>query len=298
MGKNASRGGTARGAGLLYLVVAAAATWATSAKANTFDVTLSGEFWNTGADNTPASGESLILPDGTLSPFTTATPFTFNAVFDTNSPNLVATKPWPGFVAYQPSSLTLAFGGSTYQVETYNATHSATAGPSGLAVSIFDYTTPFGNPGTTQPPANTPPNPITGTHNHLSIGFIQDPFHDGAGVVGDWLGSTDCSTASCWTSTALVTTTFTGAYGVGFGSGVGNANTPTPLFLGGQTYYLQWGNENVTFGAESDLGSSDPRITDGFGISASLVPEPGSLPLLGVALALFGILWHRPRAHA
>jgi hypothetical protein len=97
-----------------------------------------------------------------------------NAVFDTSSPNLVASKPWPGFVAYEPTSLTLTVGGNTYQVQPYNAVQSSTGGPNGLAVAIFDYTTPFGNPAG-ETPGTTP------YGNHVSVGLIQDPFHDGAG---------------------------------------------------------------------------------------------------------------------
>jgi hypothetical protein len=45
---------------------------------------------------------------------------------------------------------------------------------------------------------------------------------------------------------------------------------------------------------------NDPRVQNAFAQTASLtaVPEPGSLPLFGAALALFGVAWRRPRARA
>jgi hypothetical protein len=284
----------ARRAGVASLVAVAAATgWAGRADAEGFRLTLTGEFWQ---------GESLGPANGTLTPFSTATPFTFTALFNTSSPNLVANKPWPGFVAYEPTSLTLSVGGNIYQVEPYNAVQSATGGPNGLSVAIFDYTTPFGNPAGETP--GTTPNGF-----HVSVGLLQDPFHDGAGFTPDFLGSTpDINIAA----TGLQPATWTGSYGVGFGPGVClsacrtpnevDAVTPTPLTLNGVPYLLQWGSEDVTFapyaGAQSD--PTDPRIADGVGNTAVLTaaPEPGSLPLFGAALALLGIAWPRPRARA
>ncbi len=285
-------GGKVRRLCALALAIAAMTIgWTAKANAEQFDLTLTGEFWQP---------ESLGPTGGTLTPFNTATPFSFNAVFDSSTTNLVAGKPWPGFVAYQPTSLTLTVAGNTYQVQTYNA---ATR-PNGLAVAIFDYTTPFGKPGT-GPGAETPGTTPNGYHP--GIGLIQDPFHDGAGFTSDFLGSTPTLHIA---TNGLKPVTFTGSYAIGFGSGVClsgcrtpsevDATTPTPLTLDGVPYQLVWGSEDVTFGTANGAQSdpTDPRITDGFGVTAVLaqVPEPGSLPLVGAMLALLAVTRRMSRA--
>jgi hypothetical protein len=281
------------------LAVATTTAWAGGAKAEIFDVTETGQF---------GPNESLGLAGGTQTPFANATSYSFTGQFDTNTTNFMAGSPFePGFVAYAPTWLNLTVGGKTYSVEPYSASappppftggNGSLSGPAGLTIAIYDYTTPFGNPGTTETPGNTP------NKHHISIGLLQDPPADGAGIMQDWLGS-----SPTFTSNHLVSTTFVGAYGVGYGSGVCNKpggdhcdTNPIPLTLNGTTYYLELGNEDVTYagynGAQDD--PNDPRVQNAFAQTASLtaVPEPASMSLFGVALAMIGVARRKSAARA
>ena len=207
MGAHTSPRGIVRYVGVVSLAVAAAVPWATSAQAELFDFTETGQF---------GPNESIGLAPGTQTPFADATSYSFTGQFNTSTTNFMAGSPFePGFVAYSPTWLNLTVGGKTYSVEPYSApppafTGGNLSGPAGFTVAIYDYTTPFGNThgGTTETPGNTP------NQNHISIGLLQDPPADGAGIMQDWLGS-----SPTFTSNNLVSTTFTGAYGVGYGSG-------------------------------------------------------------------------------
>jgi len=235
---------------------------ATGAHAEPFVFTLQGQFYNATLSGTP-------IPYGT--------PFTAVADFDTSSPNIVAPIGLPGFVAYSPSSVSFTFNGNTYQATPYS-----NAVPDGLAVDIFDKTTPF------------PAVPEYG------VGLASKPLGvpPSAGIIADFNAASPEFSAS-----QLTTTTFPASAYVGTGNFPGtclsNCNSetanideidPIPLLLGATPYSLVLGEIVVNY----DQALNDPNSTPG-GVTISAystaslvdVPEPPSILLLGVS---FGAL--------
>lgn len=198
---------------------------------------------------------------GALTPLGGPQPFTLTAAFDPRSGNLAAPVGVPGFVAYTPSSILLTLGGRTYSMQPFTA-----ANPTGVAVAIFDQTTPFG------PPVGPP--------GRYGVGIIQNPLADGSGIIADYLGATNPFTIA---GTGLLSTTFTGYAGVGVTSGVctvgtpancsAHAVTPIPLTFGGQGYALALGNYE-----------DDAPATPTFAAVITAVPEPQSLALAAAGL--------------
>ena len=172
-----------------------------------------------------------------------------------------------GFVAYTPSLIQLAVGGRTYTVQSFTP-----ATPTGLAVSIFDATTPF-------------------DFGRYGVGVIQNPLADGAGIVADYSGASPPFVIGM---TGVIPTTFTGFNGVGVSSGVcvvgtpancqTNAITPIPMTFGADAYSLT-------------LGSYSQDVGPGFLYSASItaVPEPASVLLVGVGILAIGATVRRRR---
>lgn len=205
--------------------------------------------------------------------FSSPTPFTIQARFDTSSPNLAPTfgGPFDGFRAYQPSTATLTIGSSTYSFDTSLAT--------GITVAIFDSN--------------------SFTPGRYGIGILVDPVNDGAGIIGDFAGASPDFSASL-----IVPTVFTGYYGVGYGSGVcimgtgGDCalNAVSPIGLrnsSNQLYSLTLGNYD-----EDYPEVHDPDVPAAVGplnsATLSAVPEPATWGLAGAGfLALAGFARRR-----
>lgn len=90
----------------------------TRAGATEFELIYTGSFNTQNALN-PASQSSPTA-------FTTTTPFTINAWFDTSSPNLAppsppAPPPFAGLRAYAPSLATITIDAQTYTIDTFTA---------------------------------------------------------------------------------------------------------------------------------------------------------------------------------
>ena len=230
------------------LVTAFAAFTVPAALATPFELVYTGTF---------SSAEALNLTGGATDAFTGPTPFIATAFFDDSSPNLVSMLPFPGFVAYSPTSATLIIGRDTFTFATYNQdpTH-------GVSVAIFDGTTSFGPPG------------------HYAAGFIQNPVADGAGFVGDFV-----SASPTFTAAHLTPTTFTGYFGVGHSSGPetfhgSGVNTVVPIPL----------TDTHVNAYSLTLGNYDEEAATGVQNTANLlavpVPETSSSISLGLLLAL------------
>lgn len=206
--------------------------------------------------------------------FTTNTPFTINAWFDTNSPNLAPSGPGPfaGFRAYSPSLATITIGAQTYTIDTFDTNPA-----SGLTVAIFDQN--------------------SFTPGRYAIGILAQPPADGAGIIGDFSGASPGFTAD-----ALTATTFTDYNGVGYGSGVClqgtggdcqlNAITPFLLHSGNQAFDLTLGNYEEAYPGGSDVGMGIPGPLNQAELIA--VPEPGTLGAAAAALVtMFGLARRR-----
>ena len=237
----------------------------TRAGATQFELIYSGSFNAQDALN-PASQSSPTA-------FTTTTPFTINAWFDTNSPNLAppsppAPPPFAGFRAYAPSLATITIDSTTYTIDTFTTNPTA-----GITVALFDQN--------------------TFTPGRYGVGILQQPPQDGAGIIGDFAGAMPDFTGAVSTATV-----FTGYYGVGYGSGVclqgASAdcaeNAVTPLVLhdsSNNAFNLTLGNYDEDYPVVHDPTS--PNILGPLN-SAELVatPEPGTLAL--AAISLVGLL--------
>lgn len=242
---------------------------ASGARAEPFVFTMSGAFYGGGS----ISG----------APIADGTPFTTTALFDTSSPNLA---PFPGTAFYVPSAVTLSVGGATYQVAPFSA-----AVPFGVAVSIFDRTSPF---------------PVVPEYG---VALIANPILDGAGILADFTSATPNFTVG-----NLVTTTFPGEsyVGTGFFAGVcilanqSDCKNPTvpqvddvepiPLFANGNSYSLTLPDVVLlTYApAINDPNAPPPgggiTVTTPFTASLVDVPEPASVLLLGVGLAALSMI--------
>jgi hypothetical protein len=240
-----------------------------SAQASPFELIYNGVFNTQDALNLASQSSPTF--------FTSPTPFTLRAFFDTSSPNLAppsppAPPPFAGFRAYSPSLATIDVGGQTYTIENFNTNPTA-----GMTVAIFDQNS-F-NPG------------------RYGIGILQQPPQDGAGFVADFSGASPNFTVS-----SLVTTTYTGYNGVGYGSGVcaggpGVNCAITPFVLhdsSNATWSLTLGNyEEVYPGGVDPVGPGD--LTGPLNqVQLIATPEPATLGIMGVALTLvFGLARRR-----
>ena len=234
-------------------VTALAGMTITSASADQFELIYTGSF---------STVNALNLQGSPTQNFAAPTPFTVTAFFDTASPNLVAPVGIPGFVAYSPSSAVLTLGGQNYSMTTYDQNPT-----SGMSVTIFDNTTPFG---------------ITPSGNRYGVGLLANPLADGAGFVGDWT-----SASPPFSATHLVSTEFMDYNGVGVGSGpldlmMNPTVVPIPLTDSmGQTFLLTLGNYDEEFSQGAPLNTA--RII--------AVPEPGNFALLiGIGIVGPGFL--------
>ena len=211
----------------------------TSTPAAQFQLTYTGYF---------NAADALNLASESLDPFDGLTAFTASSLFDNTSPNLVAPIGIPGFVAYAPIQTTLTIGGTVYDVQGYTENPST-----GIAVSIFDRTTPF----------------VPGAYG---VGFIQNPLADGAGIVGDWSSANPNFTAGNLTATEWVSYN-----GAGFLAGIGGAPTPWVLRDGdGAVYSLTIGNRTEEYRDGAPLHTAELE---------QVVPEPGTFGLGAFALA-------------
>ena len=191
--------------------------------------------------------------------------FTLQARFDDASTNLAAPIGVPGFIAYAPIWATFSTGRVDYALQAWNGTD-------GIAVSLFDGTTPF---------ADIP--------GHYAAGIIQNVLADGAGIVGDWITATPGFTAAHLTPFKLTRAEF---WGVGYTSGHCTSN----CFMPGQTNAIEPLPATLNGVATSliILPTSDFNIPSNglpnptpFVDFAQLtgVPEPTALALFGLGVA-------------
>jgi hypothetical protein len=216
---------------------------------------------------------SSLVTGGITTPLGGLSPFTLRAVFDVSTQNHVAPIGVPGFVAYTPASVEFTLGGRTYAMAGYS-----TATPAGIAVSIFDATTPFGPPG------------------RYGVGIIQDPLLDGAGFVADYLGASPPFTIA---TGGIVPTTFTGYQGVGVQGGACLAGSPEtgcqqyavtaiPLTWSGQSFGLVLGNY-------IEEAAEGRPYTARIAAVQAVVPEPATVALVGAGVLVVGAVGARRR---
>lgn len=242
-----------------------------AARAEPFVFTLNGQLYGASLSGTP-------LADGT--------PFTETASFDTSTPNLLSYI--PGSAAYVPSQAAIAINGTTYQITPFSA-----ANPYGVAVAIFDQTSPF------------PVSPEYG------VGLIGNPILDGAGILADFTNASPNFTVN-----QLVNATFAGSDYVGSGevSGVctdgvaicnnpnvyhNNSVQPFPLTSNGVQSSLTFPVILTLTNAAhvNDPNAPPPTATYANIIintvsTASLtdVPEPSSWLMLGFGLTILSMI--------
>ncbi|WP_375427277.1 PEPxxWA-CTERM sorting domain-containing protein [uncultured Sphingomonas sp.] len=190
------------------------------------------------------------------------TRFDFTARFDTAGPNLVAALPFPGFVAYAPTSATISILGQNYRVI------GATEDPAyGIGIALFDRSNVF----------------FPGIYG---VGFIANPSQDGAGIIGDFASASPGFSVANPTSTV-----FSDFAGAGYLAGIGCAPpdprpcTASPIALIGSG------------GASFGLGLVTGERVGGLSHSASLtaVPEPGTWALLMLGFGAVGAVLRRQR---
>jgi len=256
-------------AGAVAMILGLAPLWA---QATQLELVFNGAFNTLDALN-PASQSSPTF-------FTATTPFTINAFFDTNSPNLAppsppAPPPFAGFRAYAPSVATITIAGTTYGIDTIANNPTA-----GITVAVFDNN--------------------SFTPGRYGVGILQQPPQDGAGIVADFTGA-----SPNYSATNIGPTIYTGFYGVGYGSGVClegipgacsvNAVTPLILHSGANTFALTLGNYS-----EDSPAVHDPTTGNLVGplnsVSLVAVPEPGTLALGSASFLLLCTVARRKRA--
>lgn len=251
---------------LLGATLAVLAVAIPHARAEPFVFTLNGNFYG---------GFSL---SGT--PIADGTPFTETARFDTSTPSLLGI---PGTAVYVPSSATISFGGTSYQIAPYSV-----AQPFGVTVAIFDQTSPF---------------PVTPEYG---IGLVGNDAIEGAGIIADFLSATPNITAS-----NLMTTSFPASAYVGSGiapgicvSALSTCFTPAQvldvepylLTADGTSYTLSFPFVLVTLASQVNDPNAPPAGFGGLVINtpstASLtdVPEPKSLLMLAVGLTAIALV--------
>lgn len=256
-----------RGLGAAALSVGLSAALAPAAQAGEWEFTLQGVFNGTTSGATPPTDTLNAVPGG-ANVLTANEPFTLTAVF--NSSNIVFNM-YPGFNAYGPSSVTLTVGGQVYSVETYGQSST-----SGLTVALFDPTYGAG---------------------HVAAGFLANPPHDGAGIIGDFTSSTptlDLSNLAQYPSYQWPTSAY---FGVGFGSGPcpsgfdpasgacipsTDMNTVVPIPLDGDQYELTLGTYDLN--NPSNTIPVNPNFNL-FSASLTSVPEPSTWALLLIGFA-------------
>ncbi|HEY0418919.1 MAG TPA: PEP-CTERM sorting domain-containing protein [Acetobacteraceae bacterium] len=219
------------------------------ASATPYELVYSGFFNGTTINNVP--GQIDLLDNA---PIAAATPFTVTAFFDTASPNLVGALPFPGFVAYAPSLASISFGGQSFRIQGYNENPAT-----GISVSIFDRTTPFG-PG------------------RYAVGIIQNPVADGAGIVSDFI-----TASPDYTAQNLVGDHVYGGYaGTGVHPGLTPATLAIPLFDAGNLQHsLVLGNYTAQFSPPPGVAQNTTLVST----ARLLVPEPASMAVMGMGLA-------------
>ena len=239
-----------------------------AAHAEPFEFTLNGELYGVSLGSTP-------LANGT--------PFTETALFDTSTPNLLSFI--PGSAAYVPSAASITINGTNYQITPF-----AAATPYGVAVVIFDQSSPF------------PVSPEYG------VALIGNPLLDGAGILADFTAASPNFTAN-----NLVTTTFAGSDYVGSGEASGvcidsavvcnnpnvyhdNSVQPFPLTSNGVSTTLTFPDEvlitDINYVNDPNAPPPGATLITNAPSTAALadLPEPSSWLMLGFGLAAISMM--------
>ena len=242
-------------------IAAIAAVAASGANAANFELDYTGNF---------ATTEALNLATASMPTYFAApTPFSVRAIFS-DAVNLAPPfgGPFDGFRAYAPSSLSMTIGGKSFTIDPSN----------GVTVAIFDQ--------------------FSFDPGHYAVGLLVDPFNDGAGIVGDFVGATPNFTAA-----ALTPTLFTDFYGVGHEPGlcVPGSILPPPLCDHQITPWLLYDNSHSaylltlgSFEVDYPVAHSPGAGTTGLETAQLLaVPEPASLGLALAGLCGLGVAIRR-----